>query len=543
MKRRLRLRRNELSLSREWLETNARGGYASSTVLMQPTRRYHGLLVVPIEGSVKRHVFLTRFVEAVGGIELTPEFLTQFELGLWPVFRYRVGGTAVTREVLLVRGAATVLCRYRVDGPGGLELRPQVAFREADALTFANDALSDHVERCGSGIRVRPYDSLPAMQLTLAGGEHVFADDPCWERGIEYAADAARGYDSREDAWSPGVFTAETSDAVVVAATLGPAIDDAALLWASEAAARRARFAELYDGSLHGHLAVAAEDFLYEDPGGRTGVVAGWPWFLEWGRDTFIALPGLMLARDEQSPAKLRRCGDTLREAVPFLQRGLLPNIYGVSSADSHYGSVDAALWFARCVRLYQTAGGTSVHNGLATALEDIANAYLAGTDLGIECDTGCLIRAGSVDINPTWMDARTPDGPVTPRNGYPVEINALWYSLLAHLAELTGSDEWRRYARQAGESFVERFWLDEGYLADVWNEGAVDRSVRPNMVIAAALELSPLSQEQRASIVARAKAELLTPYGLRTLSPKSAAYVPRYAGDTVTRDYAYHQG
>ena len=243
-----------------------------------------------------------------------------------------------------------------------------------------------------------------------------------------------------------------------------------------------------------------------------------------------------------------------LTGALPHLKEGHLPNIYGPTDAESHYGSLDAALWFARAVLLYDRAGGDRglLRGELGAALTEIAETWIAGTGLGVAVDEDGIVTAGSAELNPTWMDARTSEGPVTPRHGAPVEINALWYSLLAHLEELAvdktatrDAKRWRALRRRARKAFLARFWLeDEGYLADVWRpDGSSDASVRPNMVLAASLEASPLTRAQRGSIVERANAELLTPVGLRTLSPSDPHYAPRFEGGPDERDGAYHQG
>ncbi len=555
----------ERSLAREWLETDGLGGFASSTVLQCPTRRYHGLLVTAPPGSTKRHNFLSRFEESFHGggksfaismarypglwSPLGHQGIERFELVPWPSWVYLFGSARLERELLLVRGSRTVLVRYRVTGqrnPVELRLRPLLPFREADALTFENAALERSVERIGGGIRARPYAALPGIAITLAGNAH-FEADPCWYKQLEYRADLARGYDGREDNFNPGVFhvALESGVDVVVAASIDGAVEDPAALWAKESAARLAAAREWGSG-IAGALRAEADDFLYTRPDGSTGVIAGYPWFGEWGRDTFLSLPGLTLAR-----GRVEACRDVLRGSTRFLRRGLLPNVFGADADSSQYNSADASLWFARAVRLYARAAGPGPAQEFLPALREIADAYRAGTELGLAADEGGLIRTGSAAQNVTWMDAIGSQGPVTPRAGCAVEIQSLWYALLGQLEELEreGGDAraaagWKKRREQAGASFLARFWLaDEKRLADVWNEGRVDRALRPNMLFAAAEETSPLSREQRAGIVDCARAQLLTPAGLRTLAPSDPAYRGRYAGAGDDRDAAYHQG
>jgi predicted glycogen debranching enzyme len=566
----------ESALTREWLETNGRGGYASGTVLACPTRRYHGLLVTTPPGMDRRHLLVAGIDESLHGRSRSfplsmlryagqwfphgHQSIERFELAPWPRFVYHIGQAEVTREILMVRGRDVTLVRYRIRGLAHtveLRAKPLLACREADKLTSANVDLNPRAERHGRGIACRPYGSLPAVAITTSAGEWRFEADPVWYRGLEYRVDLARGYDGHEDQFSPGVLhiaLAPDTD-VVLAIAAGGHVSDPLELWNEESARRRARCREAAPGA-RGALELAADAFLYDAPalggGTRTGVIAGYPWFGEWGRDTCISLPGLLLARGQ-----IERCGDALEATARYLRDGLLPNIFGRTIETSHYGSADASLWFARAVRLYELAGGSRerVLDAFLPVLREIARAYHDGTQLGLRCDGDGLLLAGSATQNATWMDAVTNAGPVTPRHGYAVELCALWYQLLGVLEMLehrAGSNAsarpWQELRRRAHRAFLRRFWLEEQrYLADVVRDEAqgawVDTSVRPNMVIAAALELSPLSRGKRTDIVKRAEVELVTPRGLRTLAPKNPAYRGRYGGGGEERDLAYHQG
>jgi predicted glycogen debranching enzyme len=570
----------ELALTREWLETDGLGGYASSTVVMCNVRRFHGLLVAPLPTNPTRHVFLSRFEEtlhredrslALSMARYAGTFapdghksLEEFALDPFPHFVHRLGRTTVHREVLMVRGAPLCLVRYRIDTEHRdieLRLRPLLACRPADALTFENLDLDPRCQRLDNGIRCQPYAALPAVHLTIGGSDAHFEADPVWYRGIEYPNDLARGYDGHEDQFSPGVLHVplQPGGDVVVAATIEAAVADPRARWRAESERRRARQPQT-PAAPRAIVAHTADSFLVRTAGpagprSRLGIVAGYPWFCEWGRDAFVALPGLTLARDADSG--LAACREVLIGALPFLRDGLLPNVFGREPADSQYDSADAALWFARAVRLYMRAGAPTeeVLEMFHPALQSIAEGYASGsgraTALGIGTDAQGLVHAGGPGLNPTWMDARTAAGPVTPRHGCAVEINALWFFLLRFLealAELRGDAKemrgWREQRRRVGRTFLERFWIsEERYLADVWRDGAQDRSVRPNMVIAAALEWSPLTRGRRTDVVRRAEAELLTARGLRTLRPGDPAYHGRYQGNRNERDAAYHQG
>ena len=559
----------ERSMTREWLETDGRGGYASSTVLMCATRRYHGLLVASREGSAKRHVYLSRFDEAVHGAgrslplsmarykglfaPLGHQSIDSFELVPWPRSVWLFGQLRIERELLMARSRRAVVVRWRAtgignDGPLTLRIKPLLPFREADATTVENIDLNPRVERMEHGVTCQPYAGLPTLALTTSGTA-AFEADPVWYRGIEFSTDAARGYEAREDQFSPGWFEYALHDGqwVYAAASIDGPVEHAEELFALEADRRRAKLAASTP-SVRDTLALTADDFLYRDGNGRLGVMAGWPWFGEWGRDTYLSLPGLTLAR-----GKIEACGEVLEGSLRYLRRGLLPNIFGLSQQDSAYNSVDASLWFVRAVRQYELAGVhvREIAARFLPALEEIATCYRGGTDLGIRADASGLLVAGNGDLNATWMDAETADGPVTPRDGCAVEIEGLWYFLLAYLEYLcraSGAENaarsWGSLRREAGHAFLERFVLAEPpYLADRWKDGQADRAMRPNMVLAAALEWSPLSREQRADVVACARASLLVPCGLRTLAPHENGYQGVYAGGPKQRDEAYHQG
>jgi predicted glycogen debranching enzyme len=337
----------------------------------------------------------------------------------------------------------------------------------------------------------------------------------------------------------------------VVASTLGAPVEDAVGLWRRESERRREgarKLAASVSDGLEAMLKLGADDFLFRDRQGRLGVIAGFPWFGEWGRDTFVSLPGLTLAR-----GMVEECGEALEGALRFLTDGRLPNVVGPDQKTSVYGSLDTPLWFAWAVEAYDEAGGDSkrIESALLPAVEQIARALFDGQRPGAVCDEDGLItsRPGSESLS--WMNARVDGRPVTPRRGAPVEVNALWYALLRFLERKHRSAgrekdarRWGAVRRRLGEAFMERFWLgDLGRLADVWYQGVPDPAVRPNMVIAAALASSPLDRPHRLAIVETAERELLTPLGLRTLSPSSPDYQGRYSGGPAGRDRAYHQG
>lgn len=549
-------RMDEAWLQREWLLVDGHGGFACGTLADLPTRRYHGWLCAWPAGAERRQHYLARCDERLllddgeqsllaarwqDGTLQAPAAAIGFEGWPLPTWRLELHGVRLRRQLAMpgVPGAVLVAYANEGDRPLRLRLRPLLTLRVADYLRHGQAAIDTAVRP--AGVRWQPPGPLPP--LWLSGQDLDYRDEPLLYRGIDYARDDWRGYDHVEDLCSPGVvqFELQPGEERVLAFAVGePLADPAAQL----AAVRRRRQARI-DALAARHagrelqLAVGADDFFYAAPGDRPGILAGFPWFVEWGRDVFVALPGLTLARGE-----LRRCEAVLAGALPFLHDGMLPNVYGATPAASHYGSADAALWFALAVRRWQQASGrdAALQRRLMAALRQIADACRRGTALGIRLRDDGLLEAGGERLNATWMDAQTAQGPVTPRHGCAVEINALWYSLLSQLAEPGG--EFEPLRRRCGEAFVRRFWLpDQGHLADCWRDGEVDRSVRPNMVIAAALEHSPLERAQRQAVVDTASRELLTPRGLRTLSPRATGYRGRYDGGCEGRDQAYHQG
>ncbi|MGE0141903.1 MAG: amylo-alpha-1,6-glucosidase [Planctomycetota bacterium] len=569
-------------MSTEWLETDGLGGFAMGTLGTAPTRRYHGLLIATPRGTSRRHLFLARVADSVGpraGARsdlfvvhhdqprrqepAVPAALSSFSIDPIPAWQFETTDWRVRREVLVPKGRPAVLCHWEnlaSSEPLLLRIRPFLVCRDLDRLHFHNEALDTESVGADDERRFQPYPALPTViaRVGRSGTAPRWIEAGEWDDGILLETDRARGYDAIEDHFSPGYFELELAagETVTVAFSIDKAIDDPAALreevLALRQKARRLRAHATSGSTTRARLDARADDFLQIDAHGRLGICAGFPWFTEWGRDTFLALPGLTLAR-----GRVDQCARVLLGAVRFLHRGLLPNIFGQDRDDSHYGSVDAALWFARAVDLWRRAGGDrpDVARVLDDALIAIAAEYHDGTALGIVADSDGLLRCGSEELNATWMDARLPSGPVTPRDGKPVEIEALWCALLDQVAELCAKADradatmWRERAQRANASFLAAFWLPAtgrapGYLADrIDPAGNPDPRIRPNMVLAAALPRSPLSREQKAEVLAITERELLTPRGLRTLAPSDPSYVGRYEGDVVSRDRAYHQG
>ncbi|GAB4138171.1 MAG: amylo-alpha-1,6-glucosidase [Planctomycetota bacterium] len=558
-------RSDPLASGREWLSTDGRGGFACGTWSDLPTRRYHSWLTARVEGREERICFLSRNDEFVAtpagersllsalwaqGTLQAPGCELSFAARPLPAFEWSIGCLRLRRTIAVTARGGEVLVAYQNLSQQvlRLRLRPLLAFRRFDRLRAGSPPDPSTEVRSGR-LRWQPERDLPPLWAS-AETPLSFVPEPVLYRGISYELDAARGYDHVEDLFSPGsiLLTVPPGERAVLSFSVGePRLEvDSAL--DREKARREEMAAQIAERDLAvpSALAIAARDFFWTD-GGRTGILAGFPWFSEWGRDTFIALPGLTLSVGDTAT-----CEAVLKGALPFLRDGLLPNIYGADRASSHYGSADAALWFTLAVLRWQRATGRPLLPEFREALIEIAQASAAGQSSLLRMDEDGLLVAGDATRNATWMDAVVDGIPVTPRYGRPVEINALWYSLLAHLASQRGRDtrEFRALRDRCGLSFSRCFWLEkEQRLADVAARAGESKraqdagAIRPNMVIAAALEFSPLSSRQRAGVVAAADRHLWTPFGLRTLAPGDPAYCGRYEGPSAQRDRAYHQG
>lgn len=469
-----------------------------------------------------------------------------------PIWTFATEFGVVDRSISLQRQepgqAPALLVRWRNRSQHAVRLRvrPLLGWCNVDHLPPADESFDDTVTAKGASWGFRPTAELPHLWMTC-DGVAAFEGESAWYRGFLYAADRLRGYDHVGDRWSPGVLEMDLAagqEATVGFALEEPCASPGAAFDAQLAAATRDwQIASQQEHGLIARLELGADDFLYRGVGERLGVLAGFPWFGEWGRDVFLALPGLTLAR-----GRVDLCVEVLTGCLPFLKDGLLPNIYGEDIASSHYGSCDAALWFGLAAVRFAEGGYDAelVQQRLVPAVLGIVEAYERGTDLGLQVSPDGMLQAGGEDLNATWMDAQTSDGPVTPREGLPVEIQAVWYALLDFLCEqeVAGASRLVELRDRCGAAFLKAFWLtDDESLADRVHDGEVDRAIRPNMLVAAALSRSPLSQSQRQGVVAKAEEHLVTPCGLRTLSPADPNYVGVYGGGLEGRDRAYHQG
>lgn len=574
-------------LEREWLLTNGTGAYAAGTIVGVNTRRYHGLLVACQRPPVGRIVALTQMLETLSvgtkrhelGTCLFPggtvaprgrDLLRRFERGLSVRWHYTTEeGIGLWRELSLHWQQQAATLRYAVSVPDALagqrvvlRLSPMMTLRDFHAVTHAGDELATQAH--GDAVTVRHGGA--AVTLRCRGGLFDLRDRAWW-RQVHYPVDGRRGQEDREDVFVPGGFEL----------ALGPGRHDLALSVAlgEEAveprpdAVERAEHLTPIVGAIEPFvgaddatmLAIAADDFVV----GRTirgkrlsTIVAGYPWFSDWGRDTFIALPGLLLTTRRHDEAR-----DVLAAFASVIRNGLAPNRFDdYDDAAAHYNTVDGSMWFVHAALEYIDASGDykAWDAWLGEACRQIIEAYLHGTEYGIRCTGDGLITAGDAGTQLTWMDAAC-DVPgrgrvvFTPRQGKAVEINALWYSNLLGLAQRVREEDraaashYEKLASRARRAFGKVFFSDSlGYCVDhVWSDGSgtdhADASLRPNQIFAVSLPRSPLPLTRQKKVVAAVASKLLTPMGLRTLSPDHAEYRGRYAGPPWQRDGAYHQG
>jgi predicted glycogen debranching enzyme len=556
----------------EWLETNGLGGFSSSTITGGNTRRYHGLLTAATKPPVGRMVLLSKFDEALviesRRYELSinnfpgvvhPQghrYLKEFRLGPFPTWVYQAEGMEIEKRVFMPHGENTVVVEYELRSLDRepvpkcwLELRPLIAFRDYHALTHHNEGLNRTVGLRDSLMTLTPYQGVPALHC--AHNAESIEPSGDWYYNFEYAEERERGLDFREDLFSPCVmrFAMHRQTTAVVIASLAPRhASDAPVLKAREIARRRDVIARVAsEDPLVEQLAAAADQFIVRR-GDLHSVIAGYHWFADWGRDTMIALPGLTLVTGRHEIAR-----DILRTFAQNADRGMLPNRFPDAGETPEYNTVDATLWMFEAVRAYAhyTDDFDFIRQELYAKLKEIIDWHLCGTRYGIHMTSDGLLACGEAGAQLTWMDAKIGDWVVTPRTGKPVEIQALWYNAICVLHQLArrfadaGTELFlSELAPQIRRSFNQEFWNeDAGCLYDVIDSDRRDASIRPNQIFAASLRNRILPPDRAKSVVEVVRRELLTPLGLRSLSPRDSQYRAQYEGGVYERDSSYHQG
>ena len=551
----------EESLRRELLRTNRSGAYACSTIVDCNTRKYHGLLVVPVpELDDENHVLLSSLDVTVvqhgaefnlglhkyQGNNYSPKghkYIREFDCDKVPTTIYRVGGVVLKKEVVFQHYEDRILLRYTlVDGHSAttLRFRPFMAFRSVRQFTHENSTASRAYDEVDNGIRTCMYAGYPYLYMQFSK-KNEFIFNPDWYRGIEYPKEQERGYASNEDLYVPGYFEMpiKKGESIVFSASTSEIkTGKLSKLFEEEVESRAPR-----DNFFH-CLVNAAHQFHIREKNDDRYLLAGYPWFKCRARDTFISLPGLTLAIDEQDYFEfvMKTASKALREFMAG--KPVTGKIYEIDQPD-------VPLWAIWSIQQYaKFAGKERCTEMYGQLLEEIIHYIIDGNHPNLRLDDNGLLYSDGRDKAITWMNSTAYGRPVVPRSGYIVEFNALWYNALKFCASIASGNGREReaadleeLAKVCGESFVGTFLNEYGYLYDYVDGNMVDWSVRPNMIFPVAFDYSPLSKEQKRSVLDICTRELLTPKGLRSLSPKSGGYNPMYVGPQTQRDYAYHQG
>lgn len=550
------------SLPKELLRTNRSGAYSCSTIVDCNTRKYHGLLVVPVpEIDDDNHVLLSSLDVTVvqhgaefnlglhkyQGNNFSPmghKYIREFDCDKVPTTIYRVGGVLLKKEVVFQHYEDRILIRYTlVDAHSAttLRFRPFLAFRSVRQFTHENTVASRDFYPVDNGIKTCMYEGYPDLYMQFSK-KNEFVFHPDWYRGVEYPKEQERGYASTEDLYVPGYFEMpiKKGESIVFSAAIS-SIKPSALkkLFDEEVAERSPR-----DNFFH-CLVNAAHQFHIRKNNDDRYLLAGYPWFKCRARDTFISLPGLTLSIEEQ---------DYFELVMKTAERGIREFMAGkpLTGMITEIEQPDVLLWAIWAIQQYAKEASLEKCNEMYGKLvADIVKFIEANKHNNLELRENGLLYSEGKKKAVTWMNSTANGSPVVPRTGYIVEFNALWYNALcfaASLSELSGNnaqvDHLNKLAEKVKTSFVEVFLNEHGYLFDyVDDKDPRDWSVRPNMIFAAAFDYSPLDQAQKKGVVDICTRELLTPKGLRSLSPKSGGYNPMYVGPQTQRDYAYHQG
>ena len=555
----------EYSLNREILRSNRGGSFCNTTIIGCNTRKYHGLLISPVkQHENRRFVFLSSLDETIvqhnsefnlgihkySGEVYEPKghkYVIDFSTDIVTKTVYQVGGVQLCKESLLVDQKEQILLRYTLleaHSPTKLRFRPFLAFRDMHALTQANLAANIHTEPVKNGASIQMYESLPTLYMQFSKTME-FISVPDWFKGIEYTNEQKRGYEFSEDLFVPGYFEVDIKkgESIIFSASLqeeNPAGFKRQIAWQLERRLPRSSFMHC--------LTNAAQQFIIHNDENKTAeVIAGFPWFGVWGRDTFIALPGITLGIDDH-----KTCRDVLNTMVGRMEGGLFPNMGSVENPA--FNSVDAPLWFFAAVQQYamHTGKNAEVWKQYGEVMKTILQKFCDGSlPYNIRMHDNGLVYAGQDGKALTWMDAIVNGRGVTPRIGYPVEIQALWYNAVMFTLELAKEakdrefvEAWQHLPKRIVETFAATFWDEErGYLADVVNGERKDWAIRPNQVFATSLPYSMINDEIKKSVLDVVNSQLVTPRGLRTLSPEDPDYKGVYEGSQEERDKAYHQG
>lgn len=549
----------EYSLQREMLATDRRGGYMSTTIVGCNTRKYHGLIVAPIDNSDNAYVLLSSLDETIVQHDQSfnlalhrfrgvyeprgHKYITDFEYTPTPTITYRVGGVILRKELLWIHKRTQLMIRYTlVDAHSEttLRLRPFLAFRNKHELSKANMYANVRSYPVKNGVKNRLYDGFPWLYFQLSKSDAQFVPAPDWYYDFEYREELERGYDGYEDLLTTGYFEMKIrkGESIIFSASVDEMQSGDEIRQTYEASIARRTHKIDFLSCLH-H---SARQFIIRRPGDRTEVVAGYPWYGTEGRATFIALPGLTLEQGYKED-----CIAVLDTMVRDMRNG---DFAGNASAEK---AADAPLWFFWTLQqLEQHIGAKALWERYGTAMKSILAAYRSGFFGGsVAMHENGLIWAAHEGRALTWANTIANGMPVTPRAGYTVEINALWYNAVSYTLALAAKmgdkafvAEWKGIPKRTKESFIEKFYLtDKNYLADCTNGATPDSTVRSNQIIACGLDYSMLDDKQRVDVLMKVRKYLLTPKGLRSLSPQEEMFESQYKENPIEREAASCNG
>lgn len=550
----------EESLPREILRTNKSGAYHCTTIVGCNTRKYHGLLVIPVPNlDDENHVLLSSLDETViqhgaefnlglhkyQGNHFSPnghKYIREFDCEKIPATTFRVGGVVLRKEIVFEHQQNRVLLRYTLmdaHSPTTLRFRPFLAFRSVREYTHENRQASRDYQLVENGIKTCMYQGYPELYMQL-NKKNEFHFQPDWYRGIEYPKEQERGYDFNEDLYVPGYFEVDIKKGESIVFSAGVTEVNTRTLKQKFQAEEEDRTPR---DSFYHCLKNAAHQF-HNIQDGEHYVLAGYPWFKCRARDLFIALPGLTLGVDEK---------DQFDEVMNTAQKAIRQFIAGEAITYKIYEMEhpDVLLWAIWALQQYaKNVSHEEFRKKYGQLLFDIIEFILARKHSNLFLHDNGLLFTNGTERAVTWMNSTANGRPVIPRTGYVVEVNALWYNALKFVSEMAreegntmAADQLEVQAQLTGTSFVEVFRNEYGYLFDYVDGYMMDWSVRPNMIFTCAFDYSPLTNAQKKQVLDIVTKELLTPKGLRTLSPKSGGYNPNYVGPQIQRDYAYHQG
>ncbi|HEY5585511.1 MAG TPA: amylo-alpha-1,6-glucosidase [Ruminiclostridium sp.] len=562
----------EQGSNREWIITNGIGGYASGSLICSNSRRYHGLLIAALKPPTSRHLLLSNLLEDLifedgtsktfssfktsdGYVSQGYTCLQRVQYDLLPEFIYSYKDIFIKKKIAMRQGENTTVVQYEIRNGSQaaiFKLTPLINYRdhhhksERRYLKFDSQAQQNEVT-------ISPEGSDVKLRICTSAGEFQKLDD-CYFHNMLYTIEQARGLDSCEDQFIPGCFNIKLKpleSKIVSFVVTTEKYDICTLDVSGVIEAEENRLLELldrkaYKSELCRRLVLAADNFIvYRNSTKSKTVIAGYPWFTDWGRDTMIAFSGLTLATGRYEDAK-----DILYTFSKYVHYGLIPNMFPDDGEPPVYNSVDAALWYFEAVNSYleYTQDYGFIKEKIYYCLKEICAGFINGTIFDIKMTEDGLVTAGNQHTQLTWMDAKVGDWVVTPRHGKAVEINALWYNALQIMSKLAENfedeDIYTNLAQRVKESFDKVFWNEkDDCLYDVVNDSGKDASIRPNQIIAVGLSYAVVEDDKARSVVEKVWKELYTPYGLRTLSQEDPQYRGVYSGDVWSRDGAYHQG